>query len=66
MNEAGKFFGKHVPIAEAPFFQSGRLEVLDHYIGFAEQFEQLRAAIRLRQVKDDAAFVAVHAQKVRR
>src|ERR1700755_1124463 len=65
MNELWKFFAQHV-IADAPFVQRARLEILDQNVGALQHLEQDLAAAFGGEVEPDRAVVAVDADEIRR
>ena len=65
MHEAREFAAQHV-VADAPFVQRARLEILDQDVGGLEQLHQHLASAIGSKVEPDRALVAVDADEVGR
>src|SRR3546814_6739939 len=64
MDEAREALRQHVRVAEAPFLQAARLEVLDQHVRRFEQAQEDGLALRLRDVEAERALVAVDALEI--
>ena len=65
MNEPGKFRAQHL-VADAPFVERARLEILDQHVGALEHLHQHRAPALGGEVEPDRALVAVDADEIGR
>src|SRR3546814_15714975 len=64
MDEAREALRQHVRVAEAPFLQAARLEVLDQHVRRFEQAQEDGLALRLRDVEAERGLVAVDALEI--
>src|SRR3954464_3107189 len=65
MDQFGKFLAQH-RMADAPFVERARLEILDQDVGPLKHLKEHRAAAFGSQIESDRTLVAVDPDKVRR